>query len=216
MRVRLLAGDCLAVLPTLRANSVDACVCDPPYHLASIVKRFGGKGAAPAKFGRDGAFARASAGFMGQAWDGGDLAFQPETWAAVLRVLKPGAFLTAFGAPKNYHRLAVAIEDAGFELRDSLMWVFGSGFPKRRDQLKPAFEPIVLARKPLSERSVAANVARWGTGALNIDAGRVNGGRWPANLLHDGSDDVVAAFPDRAVAPGGPRRGGLGYGGSSP
>jgi site-specific DNA-methyltransferase (adenine-specific) len=178
---------------------------------------------------------------MGKQWDGGDVAFRPETWAKVLRVLKPGAHLVAFGAPKNYHRLACAIEDAGFEIRDSLMWLFGTGFPKSHNldgewigwgtALKPAFEPIVLARKPMSEKSVAANVLRWGTGALNIDACRVgneggtrkprameksettsvggylnakagapiDAGRWPANICHDGSDEVIAAFPD---APG--------------
>lgn len=134
MTVTLLNGDCLEVLAGMAPGSIDACVTDPPYHLASIVKRFGAEGAAPAK-GND-AYERASRGFMGKVWDGGDIAFRPETWAAVLRVLKPGAHLVAFGAPKNYHRLACAIEDAGFEIRDSLMWLFGTGFPKSHDVAK--------------------------------------------------------------------------------
>jgi DNA modification methylase len=199
-------GDCLAAMKDMPENSVDAVVTDPPYEL----------------------------GFMGKSWDASGIAFNPDTWREVLRVMKPGAHLVAFGAPKNYHRLACAIEDAGFEIRDSLMWVFGTGFPKsmnvsiaidkqlglqenrsvgfntagklsglgtiqrqelRSDHpdyepyssksdeaanwqgwgtaLKPAYEPIVLARKPLSEKTVAANVLRWGTGALNIDATRV-------------------------------------------
>ena len=182
-RVTLYAGDCLAVLDTLSENSIDSCVTDPPYHLASIVKRFGKEGSAAAQHGTDGLYARASRGFMGKEWDGGDIAFDPVTWAEVLRVLKPGAHLVAFAAAKNAHRMICAIEDAGFEIRDCLQWLYGSGFPKSHNlkdewagwgtALKPAFEPICLARKPLSEASVAANVLRWGTGALNIDGCRV-------------------------------------------
>jgi site-specific DNA-methyltransferase (adenine-specific) len=252
--VDLFQGDCLDVIDTLRENSVDAVVTDPPYHFTSIIKRFGGENAAPAKFGTDGLFQRSSRGFMGKEWDGGDIAFRSETWARVMRAMKPGAHLVAFGAPKNYHRLAVAIEDAGFEIRDCLQWVFGSGFPKSHNldgewsgwgtALKPAYEPIVLARKPLSEKTVAANVLKWGTGAINVDATRILSddvikpvtgkgtlcgtrdgydrpwkhdpealaarqeranvaiekanmlGRWPANLCHDGSDEVLAGFPE--------------------
>ena len=126
-KVTLHCGDCLAVLDTLPENSVDATVTDPPYHLASIVKRFGKAGAAPAKDysgtreGATGAFARASRGFMGQEWDGGDIAFRPETWAKVLRVMKPGGHLVAFSAPKNFGRMQVAIEAAGFETRDAIL-----------------------------------------------------------------------------------------------
>ena len=90
-KVTLHRGDCLEVLPLLEADSIDSCVTDPPYHLTSIVKRFGQANCAPAQFGKDGAYARASKGFMGKQWDGGDIAFRPETWAEVLRVLKPGA-----------------------------------------------------------------------------------------------------------------------------
>ena len=111
-------------------NSIDAVVTDPPYHLYSIVKRFGGKDAASAKFGTDGAFQRASKGFMGKDWDGGDVSYDPATWAECLRVLKPGGHMLAFGGSRTFHRIAVAIEDAGFELRDTIMWVYGSGFPK--------------------------------------------------------------------------------------
>lgn len=252
----------------------DSCVTDPPYELK----------------------------FMGKKWDGTGVAFQSETWRAVWEVLKPGAHLIAFGGTRTFHRMAVAIEDAGFELRDTLMWVYGTGFPKShsvskgidakiltghsnskgmkaanaarpgfgrvinstknngimgersgpkitRDEpatpeaaawegwgtaLKPAVEPIILARKPLVG-TVVENVLAHGTGALNIDGCRVEGGerpwreprrndesdearntygkglagskavadtttgRWPANLIHDGSDEVLAAFP---AAPG--------------
>jgi DNA modification methylase len=306
--VRILIGDMRERLKELPDNSVDSCVCDPPYHLTSIVKRFGSKTAAPAKVGKTGAFARASKGFMGQTWDGGDVAFDPETWAEVLRVLKPGGHLVAFSGTRTYHRMAVAIEDAGFEIRDMIAWHYGSGFPKSHDvakaitaqelhggsnpqairkarqgedyaptgqsdyrkgrafsaeiehdrrpteltdaarewqgygtALKPATEPICLARKPISESSIAANVLKWGTAALNIDGCRIEAGdktpapvgefarpnigatghkgvrdgsadhlgRWPANLIHDGSDEVVAGFPesDGAAAAVGPQYG---------
>lgn len=244
MTVTVHHGNMLNVLQTL--GGFHACVTDPPYHLTSIVKRFGAENAAPARAGKTGAYARASAGFMGQRWDGGDIAFRPETWRLVYDALLPGAHLVAFGAPRAYHRMACAIEDAGFEVRDSLMWLFGSGFPKSHNldgdwqgwgtALKPAYEPIILARKPLVG-TVAANVLAHGTGAINIDACRVgedggtkgctagpsngilgdglNGafgqrvdglGRWPANVVHDGSDEVVDAFPfatgqQRAVGP---------------
>lgn len=244
----IVQGDMLAVLPTLAPDSFDACATDPPYHLTSIVKRFGKPGSAPAQFGTDGAYARASAGFMGKEWDGGDIAMRPETWAEVLRVLKPGAHLVAFGGTRTFHRIWCAIEDAGFEVRDTVMWLYGSGFPKSHNldgdwegwgtALKPAFEPIILARKPL-DGTVAENVAAHGPGALNIDESRVPTdenlgggayakdptervqmwgadagnswrrggagdyqqpeGRWPANVIHDGSDEVLGAFPD---APG--------------
>lgn len=197
-------GDCVKVLAGMDPESVDACVTDPPYEL----------------------------GFMGKAWDGTGVAYRPETWAAVLRVLKPGAHLLAFGGSRTHHRLACAIEDAGFEIRDVLMWLYGTGFPKSLDvskaidasagvtrdtgvpyinpggtkpmhtfsgwesgtrrqpmvtnpathdarrwqgwgtALKPAYEPIILARKPLVG-TVAANVLQHGTGALNIDACRI-------------------------------------------
>ena len=286
MDIKILEGDCRVLIKGLANDSIDSIVTDPPYALVSIIKRFGSPNAAPAK-GNE-AYMRASTGFMGKTWDTGETAMSAEFWVECCRVLKPGGHVGAFGASRGYHRMACAIEDAGFEIRDSLMWVYGSGFPKshnvslsidkaagavghlaklfnmkgsgdRADEftengrdfsirhepatseaqewegwgtaLKPAFEPIVLARKPLSEGTVATNVLRWRTGALNIGACRVgttenlNGGchspnakpramapggaarnvtadefvqpegRWPANVVHDGSDEVVGAFP---------------------
>ena len=232
----LLNGDCIEEMQKLIDDGVqvDSVVTDPPYHLTSIVKRFGKEDSAPAQFGTDGAYARASKGFMGKEWDGGDIAFRPETWELALKLLKPGGHLLAFSASRNYHRMAVAIEDAGFEIRDQMMWLYGSGFPKslnigkgvdkklgneREDlgnyktpdgnqelstynnwkdgeeqerrtpritrgnteyegwgtALKPAHEPIVMARKPLSESSIVDNVLKHGTGAINIDGCRIEG-----------------------------------------
>jgi site-specific DNA-methyltransferase (adenine-specific) len=270
-RFTLYHGDNREVLKELADNSVDSIVTDPPYEL----------------------------GFMGKSWDASGIAFNVEVWQECLRVLKPGGHLLAFSGSRTYHRMAVAIEDAGFEIRDQIMWIYGSGFPKslniaksienkittgsaakngfhklegertgdgrigmydtveaqgfrkvNPDQLggftldattpeaqqwdgwgtalKPAHEPIVVARKPLIG-TVAANVLTYGTGGLNIDGSRVgneemmktgsngivksenrsmNGpnyerevvgtaiGRWPANVIHDGSDEVVELFPE--------------------
>jgi site-specific DNA-methyltransferase (adenine-specific) len=198
--LKLLQGDCREVMRTLPESSIDAIVTDPPYEL----------------------------GFMGKGWDKSGIANDPAMWAEALRVLKPGGHLLAFSGSRTYHRMVCAIEDAGFEIRDQIMWVYGSGFPKSHNgpwggtALKPAHEPIVVARKPL-QGTVAANVTQWGTGALNIDGCRVEGayetrdratdggksmfglgagggafvpteGRWPANLIHDGSDEVMEAF----------------------
>ena len=184
--IDLRLGDCIDVLKTLPDNSVDSIVTDPPYHLTSIVKRFGKEGSAPAQYGTDGAFARASKGFMGKEWDGGDIAFRTDVWSECLRVLKPGGHLLSFGGSRTYHRMAVAIEDAGFEIRDQIMWVYGSGFPKSHNigkkledyegwgtALKPAHEPICMARKPLSEKTIAENVLKHGTGGINIDDCRI-------------------------------------------
>lgn len=243
--MKYIVGDCREALAAMGEGVIDACVTDPPYHLTTGKR--GGTGLASVSphtpYGRS----RITTGFMGKAWDGGDVAMQPATWAAVLRVLKPGAHLLAFGGTRTFHRMAVAIEDAGFEIRDCVMWLYGTGFPKslnvgdgRGTALKPAWEPIIVARKPLIG-SVAANVLAHGTGAYNIDECRIptddnlNGGayspgargedgawseatgmmgagggrlpgayvrpegRWPANVIHDGSDEVLAAFP---AAPG--------------
>lgn len=205
MRYALHHGDCIETMRGMADASVDAIVTDPPYHLTNA-------GGGPAGKGQDTPFARAragasSTGFMGQEWDGGDIAFQAETWREALRVLKPGGHLLAFGGSRTYHRLAAAIEDAGFEIRDQIMWIYGSGFPKSHNldgawsgwgtALKPAHEPICVARKPLRD-TVAVNVLAHGTGALNIERCRVGdaGGRWPANVIHDGSEEVLQAFPD--------------------
>ena len=151
--INLFHYDCLEVLPTLEDHSVDAVVTDPPYEI----------------------------GFMQKNWDHTGISYDVSMWREVLRVCKPGAHLLAFGGTRTYHRIACAIEDAGFEVKDQIQWLF-SGFPKSHNlkgdwrgwgtALKPANEPICLARKPL-EASVKDNVESWGTGALNIDASRV-------------------------------------------
>lgn len=266
-------GNSKQILPTLAENSIDSIVCDPPYEL----------------------------GFMGKSWDSTGIANDVDLWKEVLRVLKPGGHLLAFSGSRTYHRMVVAIEDAGFEIRDQIMWVYGSGFPKSHNiskgidkaagverevtewistpykidsgaadaeysqlkgtktmdengyrttpitapataaaqqwqgwgtALKPAHEPIVLARKPFTG-TVANNVLSYGTGGINIDGSRVgtevisthnapkgtfaggepdrgsdtstyenHKGRWPANFIHDGSDEVVELFPDSNGAGG--------------
>lgn len=127
--MQVLHGDCLELLPTLPDNSVHAICSDPPYHLLTTsVSR---------TFPKDGAqFERVARGFMGKEWDGGNIAFRPEVWKECLRVLRPGGHMAVFGGSRTHHRLWVAIEDAGFELRDTLMWVYGSGFPKSLDVSK--------------------------------------------------------------------------------
>ncbi len=152
----IIHGDSLIELAKLPENSVDAVVTDPPYGLK----------------------------FMNKHWDYDVPTI--ELWREVLRVLKPGAHLLSFGGTRTYHRMVCAIEDAGFEIRDQVQWIYGSGFPKSLNvgkqikefegwgtALKPANEPIVLARKPLSESTVAKNVEKWGTGAINVDASRI-------------------------------------------
>jgi len=172
-------------MAAMDANSVDAIVTDPPYGLAS----------GPTTTLED---ATSGRGFMGKEWDRGvpGVTF----WAEALRVAKPGAYLLAFGGTRAFHRMAVAIEDAGWEMRDCCCWVYGSGFPKSLDAskaidraagegageasawqgwgtaLKPAWEPIIMARKPL-EGTVAANLLKHGTGAINVDACRIDGGK---------------------------------------
>ena len=116
----------------LGANSIDACVTDPPYHLTT--GKNGGSGVASLNENSPAGRSRIGTGFMGKQWDGGDVAFRVETWQAVYRVLKPGAHLLAFGGTRTYHRMACAIEDAGFEIRDCIMWLYGSGFPKSHRQ----------------------------------------------------------------------------------
>ena len=281
-------GDCLNVLKELPDNSVDSIVTDPPYNLSSIKKRFGKENSAPAKYGKDGSFSRLSKGFMGKEWDN-EVAFMPELWKECFRVLKAGGYLLSFGGTRTYHRMTCAIEDAGFEVRDMIEWVYGSGFPKslnigkavdklqgnEREKyidedfikrnpkdnsdgvfesglkdgidgakrtkgtskwegwgtaLKPAHEPICMARKPLAEKTVAENCLKWGTGGINIDESRVgcdldkedlsrgrqsnggaifgstnkeikieanNLGRFPANLIHDNSEEVRECFPEQ-------------------
>lgn len=250
----LYLGDCVEVMGALEPATMHAVVTDPPYEL----------------------------GFMGKSWDeAGGVASDPETWRRAFDALKPGGHITAFAGSRTYHRIACAIEDAGFEIRDQLMWLYGSGFPKSHDiakciakaggvwrgrstralpddarrafgqhyertdkgravtadaqawdgwgtALKPAHEPIALGRKPF-RGTVANNCLVHGTGGLNIDGCRVGDevlpvaragqsqlgtfertlrpgtgvtpereGRWPANVLTDGSLEVLEAFPPSA------------------
>ena len=189
METNLILGDCLDKLKDLEDDSVDSIVTDSPYGLS----------------------------FMGQKWDYDVPSI--DIWKECLRVLKPGGHLLSFSGSRTYHRMAVNIEDAGFEIRDQIMWVYGSGFPKSHNlkdewegwgtALKPAHEPIVLARKPF-KGTVANNVSIYGTGALNINGCRVNNennkesqGRWTANFIHDGSEEVLELFPNNKSSSGG-------------
>ncbi len=276
MNIRILHGDNRLRLKEFPDNNFDSGVCDPPYEL----------------------------GFMGKAWDKSGIAYNVSMWKEVYRVLKPGAHLLAFGGSRTYHRMACAIEDAGFQIRDQIMWLYGSGFPKSLDiskaldkaagaarevvgiitegrvatprqdirggkfhassdapmrgylgneitapatdlarqwegwgtALKPAHEPIVVARKPL-EGTVVNNVLKHGCGGINVagclveidqeddifaknphtinnaenniygtyQGGKeyvVPAGRWPANVIHDGSPEVLAAFPTQTSQTG--------------
>lgn len=263
-------GDCLDVMREMEAGTVDAIVTDPPYGLAFMGAEwdsFGGAGG-----GRETveerrrkmndylgsnavvpAFASSHGRRVTRAEMVGFQEGMTPAFAEALRVAKPGAHLLCFGGTRTFHRMACAIEDSGWEIRDTIMWVYGSGFPKSMDVgkklpewegwgtcLKPAWEPIIVARKPL-DGTVAHNVMEYGTGAINIDGCRVptednlNGGayskngnrtslngdsrtmagmgmfapektasgeytqpsgRFPANLVHDGSDDVLELFPE--------------------
>src|SRR5574344_1868017 len=123
-------GDMLDMKEVIKDNSIDSIVCDPPYGLTSITKRFGKEGSAAAQYGKDGSFSRLSKGFMNESWDGSGIEYNVEAWRKCYDVLKPGGYLLAFGGTRTYHRIACAIEDAGFEIRDCIMYLYGSGFPK--------------------------------------------------------------------------------------
>lgn len=230
-------GDCLKVIPRLVAEGIlcDAVVTDPPYHMTATLARFGkininDDTATSTRLRKKAdAAARLAHGFMNQQWDGGDIAFDPETWRIIGTALRPGGFLLAFGAPRTHHRLTCAIEDAGFVIQDCLLWLFGTGFPKRRDAFKPAYEPVICAYKPSGKRTLQvdecriagvnpsperrASAARNGTApgkpgtyghtitnriTPEVYCAEHPGellGRWPANVMHDGSDEVLNAFP---------------------
>lgn len=208
--VTLYLGDSREVLRDLPPQSIHSVVTDPPYALVSISKRFGSQTAAPSRDGD--VYARSSSGFMGQQWDTGETSFSVEFWDLIKTALVHGGHVAAFGGTRTYHRLACAIEDAGFEIRDQLGWLYGSGFPKSHAQkgewegwgtaLKPAWEPICLARKNIIG-TVQKNLDNHGAGALNIEDCRIvddwsdtDLGRWPANVVHDGSDDAISVFPE--------------------
>ena len=199
-------ADCIEHLKTIEDNHFDSVVTDPPYHLTSIAKRF--TNSTEAKYGKDGSFQRLSKGFVGHEWDGGDIAFTTDLWKEVYRTIKPGAVLLAFAATRNYHRMATAIEDSGFEIFDMINWIYGSGFPKRKNLLKPAHEPIVMARKGVNK---PLNLDECRVGDFKQDTsknrrntqeeqifkggwkgdkgGEVVKGRWPANVIHDGLEE---------------------------
>jgi DNA methylase len=185
-------GDSREVVSIMDPEIFDAIVCDPPYHLTSASRGGSPRQNDPEKpFGRHNIGAR---GFMGKAWDGGDVALRPETWAAMLDACKPGAHLIAFGGTRTAHRIACAIEDGGWEIRDSIIsfglaWIYGSGFPKSKNlgggigtALKPSWEPIIVARKPFTGTTEGC-FAQHGTAGLSIDACRV---------AHSGAADLAA------------------------
>ena len=145
-------GDCLEVMAAMEPESVDAIVTDPPYDLTSTGARKG----SPRNPGT-GPYSR---GFMGKAWDGTGIAFRPDMWEAAFRVARPSSYLLAFGGTRTVHRMATAIEDAGWIIRDMLVWAYASGFPKSKANLKPAWEPIVMARKPGPLRMLAIDECR--------------------------------------------------------
>jgi len=152
--LRLVNADCIEAVSQIRDSFVDAVVTDPPYELS-----------------------------MERKWDTTGVSFRAETWAAILRTVKPGGHAVIFGGTRTHHHLWLAVEAAGFEIRDCLMWIYSVGFPKSKNMdgerhgwgtaLKPAWEPILLCRRPLSEKTVAENVSRWGTGAINIEGCRI-------------------------------------------
>ena len=189
---RVIQGDALDFTHDYRGELFHSMFCDPPYHLTSITDRFGSADAAPAKFGKDGAFARASKGFMGKDWDGGDLVFRPETWATFSKVLLPGAFGMAFASTRGFARMACAIEDAGFILHPMIVWIQGQGFPKATrvkgdprfeghryggQAMKPSLEPICVFQKPYIGRTRDC-ITGSGAGTINIDGGRIEGPAW--------------------------------------
>lgn len=282
--VTLYSGDNRVSLRAIPDDSIDAVGTDSPYGLIKQVDRFGKPNSKPARSDKnDGSFARLSKGFMGKVWDGTGIERDPEFWAEIYRVLKPGGYVFAFSGSRTGHWQAVAMELAGFIMHPMHGWCFGSGFPKasnaeraidtrlcdkpgrhyesslpsdpRPDDhicescaegdrwegwaygtqaQKPALEPIYLAQKPFSEKTGAANLLKHGVGAVNIDGCRVPtdetiaatrnvamgssgsgvfgaadkpgvyqqkpGGRFPSNLILDGSEEVVAMFPDKAGA----------------
>jgi len=135
------------------------------------------------------------------------VSFKSDTWKNISRNIKPGGYLAIFGASRTFHRLVCAVEDSGLNIRDQIMWLYGMGMPKSSNigkklpkwkgwgtGLKPCYEPILIAQKPLSEKSIIKNVEKHGVGGINIEESRLESGRWPGNVIHDGSDEVELAF----------------------
>lgn len=216
---RLLLGDVLSFARHYTGEPFHALLCDAPYHLTTITDRFGKEGSAQAQYGKDGAFQRTSRGFMNALWDGGDISFQPETWKALGKLLYPGAFGMTFGGSRTAHRMAVAIEDAGFIIHPMIGWVYGSGFPKATrikdapefeghryglQTLKPALEPIIVFQKPYPKgvRPIDS-ITKIGAGALNIDGGRIGTNKdVPASVSKEKTDIIWGKFAKGGIANG--------------
>ncbi len=194
--MRVIEGDCRAVLAEMPADSIDSIVTDPPYHLTSMVRRLSRTNPAEVEknFTKTVAgqatnpYAAMARGFMGKAWDGGDVAFHPDTWRAVYRVLKPGAHLLAFSGTRTSHRMVCAIEDAGFEIRDTLCWIYGSGFPKSADISKH------IDRAAGAERDVVGKSARHNSRAFGEHVGDADYGRFAGGV----PDITAPATPEAA------------------
>lgn len=224
----LLPGDCQKSLKMMAAKGifVDSVVTDPPYNIESIVKRFGKASYKAAGFGSDGVFQRSSERFVGQTWDESKIAQDSQFWSLVRDVMKPGAYLLAFGFPRNVHRQVCAIEDAGFVIHPPRFWRFRTGMPKPHpvdkamtrskdpvisaesakwagwaygaQSLRPEVEPIVFAQKPFSEKTGPANIVRHGVGAVNIDACRGPEGEYPTTFVEEVFESPKAAAKDRS------------------
>ena len=162
-------------------GQVDSVVTDPPYGIE----------------------------YLGNDWDSYQncIAFKKSTWESISKPLKPGGYLVIFGASKTFHRLTCAVEDSGLKIKDVLMWLYGQGMPKSQNigkkdpnyegwgtGLKPCYEPILLAQKPISEKTIVENFQKHGVGGINIEESRLESGRWAGNVLHDGSDEVEKQF----------------------
>jgi site-specific DNA-methyltransferase (adenine-specific) len=217
--VTLIQGDSREKMAKMEENSVDAIICDPPYGLTDAKPGDVRKLLEHWLSGKDHHPARP--GYGGKKWD--SCVPSPQLWKEALRVLKPGGHLLAFGGSRTYHLTTLSLELAEFEIRDCIQWLYAQGKPAstnvgealglnktaRGSALKPSYEPIVVARKPLSEKTLEKNVAKSGTGALNIDACRIGGpdGRWPTNVGFEhalgcrrvGTKSITKAGQDRTV-----------------
>jgi site-specific DNA-methyltransferase (adenine-specific) len=167
--------------------------CDPPYHLTSITKRFGKQDSVPAQYGKDGAYQRASTGFMGQKWDGGNVAFRPETWAALAEHLYPGAFSMAFASSRGMHRMACAIEDAGLILHPTIVYAFGSGFPKAT-RIDTQIDRAMGAEREIIGRQKAQGNTRE-KGAAGHYANSINSVAGNKEIVKDGWDITAPSTP---------------------